>query len=174
MNFALRTVSVAGDVEQGTLIKAIEAAGYNDKNTDNASDETLLDEKEEAEEEIMDNLAHRVGVTEINLVSRKLQLKGLTEFNRAKIISEIGQAVGVDNLTLDIKNGLLHIAYDVTQINIDAIKLVVCKHDAEFSESWWNHLKESYYKFVDQNMLDNIKHKPSCCSRPPPGSTKHK
>ncbi|WP_415230775.1 cation transporter [Psychromonas sp.] len=122
----------------------------------------------------MDNPKHRVGVTEVNLVIRKLQLKGLTEFNRAKIISEIDQAVGIDNVTLDNKNGLLHIAYDVTHINLDAIKLVVVKHGAELSGGWWNHFKEGYYKFVEQNMLDNIKHKPSCCSRPPPRSTKHK
>ncbi|HEY7866475.1 MAG TPA: cation transporter [Psychromonas sp.] len=122
----------------------------------------------------MGNPEHRAGVTEVNLVIRKLQLKGLTEFNRAKIISEIDQAFGVDRVTLDINDGLLHIAYDVTHINLDAIKLLLAKHGAAFSEGWWNHLKEGYYKFVDQNMLDNIKHKPACCSRPPPGSTKHK
>lgn len=122
----------------------------------------------------MNNLEHRVGVTDVNLVIRKLQLKGLTEFNRAKIISEIDEAVGIESVTLDIKDGLLHIAYDVTHINLDAIKLVVVKHGAELSGGWWNHFKESYYKFVEQNMKDNLKHKPSCCSRPPPGSTKHK
>jgi hypothetical protein len=122
----------------------------------------------------MNNLEHRVGVTEVNLVIRKLQLKGLTEFNRAKIISEIDEAVGIENVTLDIKDGLLHVAYDVTHINLDAIKLVVVEHGAELSGGWWSHFKEGYYKFVDQNMKDNIKHKPSCCSRPPPGSTKHK
>ncbi|PKH02105.1 hypothetical protein CXF72_13390 [Psychromonas sp. MB-3u-54] len=122
----------------------------------------------------MNDFEHRVGVTEVNLVIRKLQLKGLTEFNLAKIISEIDQTVGIESVTLDIKDGLLHIAYDVTHINLDAIKLVVVKHGAAFSEGWWNHFKEGYYNFVDQNMKDNIKHKPSCCSRPPPGSTKHK
>ena len=122
----------------------------------------------------MNNLEHRAGVTEVNLVIRKLQLKGLTEFNREKIISEIDQAVGVDSVNIDIKDGLLHIAYDVTNINLDAIKLLLRKHGAAFSEGWWNHLKEGYYKFVDQNMRDNFKHKPACCSRPPPGSIKHK
>jgi len=122
----------------------------------------------------MNDFEHRVGVTEVNLVIRELQLKGLNEFNRAKIISEIDEAMGVDNVTIDIKDGLLHIAYDVTHLNLDAIKLIVHKHGAEFSESWWNHFKEGYYKFIDQNMIDNIKHKPTCCSRPPPGSTKHK
>jgi len=120
----------------------------------------------------MNSLEHRAGVTEVNLVIRKLQLKGLTEFNRAKIIFEIDQAVGVDSVNFDIKDGLLHIAYDVTHINLDTIKVVVRKHGAEFSGGWWNHLKEGYYKFVDQNMIDNDKHKPSCCNRPPPRNKK--
>jgi len=56
MNFALRTVSISGDVETETLIKTIEAAGYNAKSTDNASDETLLDDKEKAEQKYYQKL----------------------------------------------------------------------------------------------------------------------
>lgn len=56
MNFALRTVSVTGDVEQATLIKAVEAAGYNAKSTDNESDEQLLDEKEKTEQKYYQKL----------------------------------------------------------------------------------------------------------------------
>jgi hypothetical protein len=122
----------------------------------------------------MNNIEHRLGVTDVNLVIRKLQLKGLTEFNQAKIISEIDEALGIENVTLDIKDGLLHIAYDVTNIDLDIIKRVVVKHGAELSGGWWNNFKAGYYKFVDQNMIENIKHKPSCCSRPPARSTKHK
>jgi len=62
MNFALRTVSVSGDVEQDTLIKAIEAAGYNAKNTDNASDEKLLEDKEEAEQKYYQQLILQVWI----------------------------------------------------------------------------------------------------------------
>ncbi|ABM03442.1 conserved hypothetical protein [Psychromonas ingrahamii 37] len=122
----------------------------------------------------MNDLKHRVGVKEVNLVIRKLQLKGLTEFNQEKIIFEIDQALGIENVTLDIKDGLLKIAYDVTHINLDTIKHLVVKHGAEFSGGWWNHFKTGYYKFVDQNMIENSKHKPSCCSRPPAQSIKHK
>ena len=122
----------------------------------------------------MSDLEHRVGVTEVNLVGRKLRLKGLNEFNRAKIVSEIDEAFGVDNVTLDIKNGLLHIAYDATHISLDAIKLIVRKHGADISYDWWDHLKEGYYKFVDQNVKENAEHKPSCCNRPPPLNKRYK
>ncbi|MFT6348147.1 MAG: hypothetical protein ACJAYB_001150 [Psychromonas sp.] len=115
----------------------------------------------------MNNLEHRVGFTEVSLVIRKLQLKGLTEFKQAKIISEIDEAFGIENVTLDIKDGLLLIVYDVTHIDLEIIKRLVVKHGAEFSGGWWKNFKQGYYRFVDQNMIKNSKHKPSCCSRPP-------
>ncbi|MGB5447235.1 MAG: heavy metal translocating P-type ATPase, partial [Psychromonas sp.] len=50
MNLALRTVSVTGHAATQSLIDAIESAGYHAKSTDNASDQTLLEEKNEAEQ----------------------------------------------------------------------------------------------------------------------------
>lgn len=62
INFALRTASITGDVETETLIKTIEAAGYNAKSTDNASDETLLDEKEKADKKYYQKLILQVWI----------------------------------------------------------------------------------------------------------------
>lgn len=62
INFALRTASITGNVETETLIKTIEAAGYNAKSTDNASDETLLNEKEEAEQKYYRQLILQVWI----------------------------------------------------------------------------------------------------------------
>ena len=56
MNFALRTVSITGNVDTETLIQTIESVGYNAKSTDNASDEKLLDEKEKAEQKYYQKL----------------------------------------------------------------------------------------------------------------------
>jgi len=49
MNFALRTVSVTGEVETVKLIQAVEGIGYNAKSAGDSHDEHLLDEKEQAE-----------------------------------------------------------------------------------------------------------------------------
>ena len=126
------------------------------------------------EEKDMSDLDHRVGVSEVNLVSRKLQLTKLTEFNRAKVVSEIDETFGVDSVAIDIRNGSLSIAYDVTHIRLDAIEQIIIKHDADISDAWWNRLKVSYYKFIEQNMVDNAKHKPWSCHQAPPRSKKHK
>ena len=50
MNFALRTVSVTGNIELNRLIQAVESIGYNAKSANETSDEQLLNEKEVAEE----------------------------------------------------------------------------------------------------------------------------
>ena len=50
MNFALRTVSVAGNIETSVLIDKIRAIGYDAKPTNDSSDNQLLDEKEQADQ----------------------------------------------------------------------------------------------------------------------------
>jgi Cu+-exporting ATPase len=49
MNFAQRTVLVEGNVDEKLLIKTIEKAGYNAKGRSDASDDQLLEEKEQAD-----------------------------------------------------------------------------------------------------------------------------
>ena len=62
MNFALRTVSVNGDVESNMLIKAVEAIGYKAKNVDNRSDEDLLDEKDLADQQYYTSLIKQMWI----------------------------------------------------------------------------------------------------------------
>lgn len=50
MNFALRTVSITGQVGTQTIIKVIEAIGYKAKLANDTSDDELLDEKEVADQ----------------------------------------------------------------------------------------------------------------------------
>ncbi len=56
MNFALRTVTVTGNVAATQLIQAIESVGYNAKSAQNSSDKELLDEKEIAEQKYYQKL----------------------------------------------------------------------------------------------------------------------
>jgi len=60
MNFALRTVTVTltnnSDVKTQQLILAVESIGYHAKSAQNISDETLLDEKEAAEQKYYQKL----------------------------------------------------------------------------------------------------------------------
>ncbi|PKI18154.1 heavy metal translocating P-type ATPase [Colwellia sp. 12G3] len=60
MNFVLRTVSVTGNVDTKTLIKAVESIGYNAKATSDSGDEQLLNEKEQAEQKYYQRLMRQM------------------------------------------------------------------------------------------------------------------
>ena len=62
MNFALRTVSVAGKVAPEVLIKAIETIGYNAKSANDSSDDELLDEKDLADQKYYTSLMRQVWI----------------------------------------------------------------------------------------------------------------
>ncbi|MBA6391276.1 copper-translocating P-type ATPase [Colwellia sp. BRX10-3] len=62
MNFALRTVSISGNVASEKLIKAIENIGYNAKSSNDSSDDKLLDEKEVADEKYYASLMKQMWV----------------------------------------------------------------------------------------------------------------
>ena len=63
MNFALRTVLITGNVSANTLIKTVEAIGYNAKSANEASDEQLLDEKEIADQNYYSKLMKQVWIS---------------------------------------------------------------------------------------------------------------
>ena len=56
MNFALRMVSITGDVNAKVLINAIESIGYNAKSVSESSDNELIDEKEIADQKYYNSL----------------------------------------------------------------------------------------------------------------------
>ncbi len=62
MNFALRTVLVTGQVNANSLIKTVEAIGYNAKSANEISDDELLDEKEIADQKYYSRLMTQVWV----------------------------------------------------------------------------------------------------------------
>ncbi|XQW83848.1 heavy metal translocating P-type ATPase [Thalassotalea piscium] len=62
MNFALRTVTVTGNVKADELIKAVESIGYNAKKTSNLGDEQQLDEKEQAEQNYYQGLMRQMWI----------------------------------------------------------------------------------------------------------------
>lgn len=62
MNFALRTVSIVGDVDSEVLIKTIETIGYNAKSASDSSDDDLLDEKDIADQKYYSSLIKQVWI----------------------------------------------------------------------------------------------------------------
>lgn len=117
----------------------------------------------------MSNSQHRLGVSEVNLVVRHLQLDNITETNKDLLLAEIDAIYGIDNVSFNDKAAVLNIAYDASRCNLDGIEEVIRQHGADVANDWWTHFKESYYKYVDQNVKDNAAHEPWSCHKTPLG-----
>lgn len=120
----------------------------------------------------MSDFDHRVGVKEVNLVTRNLRLSNVNEKNRDALMKEIDQLFGIDEAVFNTKEESIYLAYDASNINLDEIEEVIRKYGADIHNDWWTHTKEDYYKFVDQNVKDNSNHTPWSCHKTPPSAGK--
>lgn len=117
----------------------------------------------------MTNKEHRLGVAEVNLVTRHLKLEPVTEAALSAAIEEIDKLYGLDVISFDEKSQVLNISYDASRTTIDCIEEILIKHELSVSHDWWTHFKEGYYRFVDENIKDNASHEPWSCHKKPPG-----
>lgn len=115
---------------------------------------------------------HRLGVFEVNLVIRHLKLESVTPENISAVVDEIDQLYGLDGVSFDEKSQVINLAYDASRVGIQGIEEIFEKHGVDICHNWWTNLKEGYYRFVDDNVKDNAKHKPTCCNKIPPGAGK--
>lgn len=118
----------------------------------------------------MSKKEHRLGVSEINFVVRHLKLEATAETKIKIIITEINQLYGIEGASFDEKSHVLNLAYDASRLCLDGIENILKKYDVEISHDWWTHLKEGYYKFVDENVKENAGHEPWSCHDKPRGS----
>ena len=118
----------------------------------------------------MSKLAHRVGVTEENLVLRHLKLSNTDEAKISAIVRDIDAMFGIDAISFEQAKQTLHIGYDATHCELDGIENIIKINGADISHDWWTNFKEGYYQFVDENIRENAKHKPWSCHTQPQGN----
>lgn len=117
----------------------------------------------------MKQKAHRPGVSEANYVVRRLKLDDSTCGRVHAAVREIDGMDGMDEVTLGTKKLVLHLAYDTSRLSIEGVEIVLSRYGVKLNDDWWTHMKERYYRFVDQNISDNAAHVPTCCNKAPPG-----
>ena len=111
---------------------------------------------------------HAPDYSEVSLVVRHLKLDEATkDENIQSVINDLKEIEGVNGVSFDEKTQVLNVAYDTLRISIDAIEKSLADNNVVISHDWWTHIKEEYYRFVDQNIKDNVTHKPACCNKPP-------
>ena len=98
---------------------------------------------------------HRLGVSEVNLVVRHLKLTDPETEKIEGAVNEIDHLFGLDGVSFDAKSEVLNLAYDGARISLEDIESILTKYQIEVSHDWWTQLKESFYKYVDDNVRDN-------------------
>lgn len=111
---------------------------------------------------------HRLGVSEVNLVTRHLKLEAAASEQITKAVDEVDHVYGLDAVSFDEKSGVLNLSYDASRTSIEGVEEILEKHGLSISHDWWTHFKESYYRFVDENVKDNAHHEPWSCHKQPP------
>ncbi|EKF73231.1 MULTISPECIES: hypothetical protein [Gammaproteobacteria] len=121
----------------------------------------------------MKHKEHRLGVSEVNLVTRHLGLK--RPINTEKLteaIAEIDQLYGLDDIAFVETSDRLDFSYDASRLCLQCVEDILIKFGIPIKQDWWTRFKEEYYLFVDQNVKDNAQHEPWSCHRVPPHNRK--
>ncbi len=106
---------------------------------------------------------HRLGVSKVNLVTRHLKLDSNDVDAVRSAVSDIDALYGLDSVSFDDKKRKLHLAYDASRLCLDCVEEILEKYAVKISHDWWNRFKEEHYRFVDQNVKDNVNKEPWSC-----------
>jgi hypothetical protein len=97
-------------------------------------------------------------------VKHKLKLENCDPMKSREVETEVETLSGIETVSLDPSSGIMELAYDGSQHQIDEFLLIAENHGVRIGSSWWNRLKLRFARQVDQNVLDNSTHESSCCS----------
>ncbi|MFG6159558.1 hypothetical protein FIU83_10750 [Halomonas sp. THAF5a] len=111
----------------------------------------------------MTHKEHRLGVSEVNLVTRHLKLDSNDLDAVRAAVADIDELYGLDSVSYDDKKRKLNLAYDASRLCLDCVEDILEKYAIEICRDWWNRFKEEHYRFVDQNVKDNAKQEPWSC-----------
>ena len=111
--------------------------------------------------------AHKAASQEPFLLRRKLTVEGLGESLWEDFIHELNHHPCVDFAERQRGNRLM-VTYDGTHWSIDELVDLIASYGGRLASGWWTRRKLAWYRFTDENVRANAKHKPFCCSKIPP------
>ena len=116
----------------------------------------------------MSNRTYRDGVNPGYVVTFKIRYQCLDQTSIAPALAKLDALLGMQQLTLLEKQSALVLKYDASKIDLDQILEMLSTFNITPKSGWWASRKLSHYRFINQNVRDNSKHVPVCCSKPPP------
>ncbi|MBI1425117.1 MAG: hypothetical protein GC149_16845 [Gammaproteobacteria bacterium] len=82
-----------------------------------------------------------------------------------EVLSEIKGVVKVEQMTPQ----RLRITYDVNQTGWAMLRGRLQKAGVDTQKSLFTRWRDNWREFIEQNMRDNLRHTPACCSKVPVG-----
>ncbi|RMG34926.1 MAG: cation transporter [Gammaproteobacteria bacterium] len=73
---------------------------------------------------------------------------------------------------LQVGTNGIQVTYDARQLNAGQILEQLAASGVRPADSLWQRVRMALLRLQDDNIRSNLAHKPSCCSRPPPGAGK--
>lgn len=116
----------------------------------------------------MVNTTYRDGVNPGYLVTFKIGYQCQDQTPLASALAKLDALLGMQQLTLLEKQCALVLKYDASKLDIDQILEMLSATNITLKSGWWATRKLNHYRFINQNVRDNAKHVPVCCSKPPP------
>jgi len=103
------------------------------------------------------------------LVTRTIRLQDMANWSDIQTIEAILKPLnGIHTLTTDIDNEGISVTYDASCLDYLTIIQTLKQANIPIKNTWWTHLKGSWYQYTDSNARDNA-HAPAapCCNKPP-------
>lgn len=98
-------------------------------------------------------------------ICHSLSFTGLKSESMEETLLELRNIPGM--ISVKNKGDKLTFCYDASKCQLkQCLKLLESWHISP-KPSWWNNLKLSWAQQTDQNIWNNARHVPHCCSKPP-------
>ena len=105
----------------------------------------------------------RLGVEEATLLKRKLNIVDSSSQIVTDAVSEIDKLYGVESVIYNPSQHVIKVEYDGRRLGIDCIINVLNNHLIPLRDTWYGRYRLSQYRFVDNNIQENLTHEPIKC-----------
>lgn len=103
-------------------------------------------------------------------VSRSFDISVPKPNNLDEEYETIGELPGVLEVTVTSDRTRLRVSYDVRATTAGDIQKVLDATNLAAPASFWRRMRITWLNTLDVNRRDNAAHRPTCCSKPPPGA----
>ena len=77
---------------------------------------------------------------------------------------------GIEAVEADHRRGRVRVTYRLRDTRMERVAEELASLGYPLTEGWLDRLRYAWGRFTEQNAVDNLKHVPHCCNKPPSGA----